>query len=105
EDYLSNKQFTYPVYVHLKGSDLYQNKETGEYVREEFHETPEKYKCLFQEYLSETDILMNGIYWDTGIPRLFEMEDMKKDSFRITTIADITDDVHGSVPCNIGDAT
>jgi alanine dehydrogenase len=48
---------------------------------------------------------MNGVYWDTGIPRLFEMEDMKKESFRIQTIADITDDVHGSVPCNIGDAT
>lgn len=105
DNYLSNKEFTYPVYVHLKGPDLYENKETGEYIREEFHENPEKYKCLFPNYLSETDILMNGVYWDTGIPRLFEMEDMKKDSFKIQTIADITDDVKGSVPCNVGDAT
>ena len=105
EDYLSDKEFTYPVFVHLKGADLYENIETGEYVREEFHANPEKYKCLFPAYLSETDILMNGVYWDTGIPRLFEMEDMQKDSFKITTIADITDDVQGSVPCNLGDST
>ncbi len=103
--YISNKQFAYPVYVHLKGANLYKNKETGEYDRDEFHANHEKYICLFPDYISETDILMNGVYWDTGIPRLFEMEDMQKESFRIQTIADITDDVQGSVPCNIGDST
>ncbi|MEO6683537.1 MAG: NAD(P)-dependent oxidoreductase [Ginsengibacter sp.] len=104
-DYVSDKVFSYPVYVQLKGANLYRNKETGEYIRDEFHESPEKYECLFHNYLSETDVLINGVYWEKGIPRLFEMEDMKKDSFKIRTIADITDDVHGSVPCNIGDAT
>ena len=34
-----------------------------------------------------------------------ELEDMAKANFKITTIADITDDVHGSVPCNLGDTT
>jgi hypothetical protein len=33
------------------------------------------------------------------------MDDLKKDSFNITTIADISDDRNGSVPCNIGDGT
>jgi alanine dehydrogenase len=33
------------------------------------------------------------------------MDDMKKDSFRIKTIADISDDRNGSVPCNYGDNT
>ena len=35
---------------------------------------------------------MNGVYWEEKIPRLFEMEDMKRDNFNITTIADISDD-------------
>jgi hypothetical protein len=48
---------------------------------------------------------MNGIYWATGIPRLFNIEDISDKSFRIQTIADITDDHNGSVPCNIGDGT
>jgi len=33
------------------------------------------------------------------------MEDVKRPDFRIQTIADITDDMNGSVPCNIGDST
>ncbi|MGN6800627.1 MAG: NAD(P)-dependent oxidoreductase [Ginsengibacter sp.] len=98
-------QFSYPVYVHLKGNELYANKLTGKYTRKEFHEHPENYECLFKDYISETDILMNGIYWTEKVPRLFEMDDMKRDDFRIKTIADITDDVNGSVPCNLGDTT
>ncbi|MEO8719724.1 MAG: NAD(P)-dependent oxidoreductase [Ginsengibacter sp.] len=96
-------EFSYPVYVHLKGENLYVNKRTGIYKRKEFHEHPEQYKCLFKNYISETDILLNGVYWQENIPRLFEMDDLKKPDFRIQTIADISDDRHGSVPCNLGD--
>ena len=48
---------------------------------------------------------MNGIYWDRGMPRLFEWEDMEHPAFRLQTIADITDDREGSVPCNLGDSS
>jgi len=104
-DEYKTTNFSYPVYVHLKGADLYLNKLTGKYTRKEFHEHPEKYKCLFDDYISETDILLNGVYWYEKVPRLFEMEDMKKENFRIKSIADISDDKHGSVPCNLGENT
>ena len=104
DEYLE-KKFSYPVYVHLKGADLYMHKRTGKYSRDNFHEHPENYGCKFINYVSETTILLNGIYWNKDIPRLFEMEDMAKPGFNITTIADITDDMHGSVPCNLGDTT
>ena len=104
DEYLE-KKFSYPVYVHLKGADLYMHKRTGKYSRDNFHEHPENYGCKFINYVSETTILLNGIYWNKNIPRLFELEDMAKANFKITTIADITDDVHGSVPCNLGDTT
>jgi len=104
-DEYKTTHFSYPVYVHLKGENLYVNKLTGKYNRKEFHEHPERYQCLFSDYLSETDILLNGVYWQQNIPRLFEMEDMKSESFRIKTIADISDDRNGSVPCNLGDNT
>lgn len=105
EEYKEVKKFDYPVYVHLKGANLYENKEAGIYNREEFHQFPERYRCLFHDYLFDTDILMNGIYWEEKIPRLFEMEDLKDPNFRMNTIADISDDRNGSVPCNLGDAT
>ena len=104
EEYLS-REFTYPVYVHLKGNDLYRHKETGNYQRENFHDHPDQYKSVFEKYCSHTDILMNGIYWEQNIPRLFTMETLQEPSFRIQVIADITDDKNGSVPCNLGDAT
>lgn len=104
EEYLE-RAFSYPVYVHLKGANLYRHKETGKYNREDFHLNPQEYNCIFHPYTKHTDILMNGIYWETRIPRLFEWEDISKEEFWIQTIADITDDYNGSVPCNIGDAT
>jgi saccharopine dehydrogenase (NAD+, L-lysine-forming) len=104
DEYLE-KEFTYPVYVHLKGRDLYLNKENSKYNRNDFHQHPEAYRCIFNQYIPHTDILINGIYWDHGIPRLFEKEDLSRDDFRIKTIADITDDMYGSVPCNLGDST
>ena len=103
-DEFLEKEFTYPVYVHLKGADLYVHKETGKYLRNDFHANPQNYNCRFTDYLSQTDILMNGIYWEKNIPRLFDMEDLQRKDFRIKTIADITDDRNGSVPCNLGDS-
>lgn len=102
DDYLI-RRFSYPVYTQLKGADLYENKETGKYRRQEFHEHPELYKCKFLPYAEQTDILLNGVYWDENVPRLFEKEDVKKDIFIIQTIADVTDDINGSIPINLGD--
>lgn len=102
DDYLI-RRFSYPVYTQLKGADLYVNKKTGKYNRQEFHEHPEEYACKFLPYAAQTDILMNGVYWDKTVPRLFEKEDVKADDFIIKTIADVTDDKEGSVPINAGD--
>jgi saccharopine dehydrogenase (NAD+, L-lysine forming) len=104
EEYV-RKAYAYPVFAHLRGQDLYRHKLTGRYNRDSFHLQPGEYECLFGPYLSQTDILMNGIYWSTDIHALFSMEDLHKPDFRITTIADITNDLKGSIPCNIGDST
>lgn len=104
DDYL-RRRFSYPVYTQLKGPDLYRHKKTGTYSRVDFHDHPGEYECRFLPYAAQTDILMNGIYWDKDVPRLFETEDVAADDFIIQTIADITDDADGSVPINLGDQT
>jgi alanine dehydrogenase len=101
----TGKEFTYPVYVQLKGSDLYTHKEKGTYARDHFHQYPEQYLSKFGPYLSKADILMNGVYWDKNMPRLFEREQIQLKDFRICVIADITDDPFGSVPINLEDGT
>ncbi|MBL7740041.1 MAG: alanine dehydrogenase [Chitinophagaceae bacterium] len=104
DDYV-RRRFSYPVYTQLKGADLYKSRITGKYSRADFHEHPEKYECTFLPYSEQTDILMNGIYWDKNVPRLFELNDVQAETFIIQTIADITDDAGGSVPINLGDQT
>ena len=104
-DEYTSRAYAYPVYVHLKGGDLYRHKTTNTYDRNDFHAHPENYHCLFTNYLKHTHILMNGIYWEPGIAPLFTMDDLKEDDYALTTIADITDDAHGSVPCNLGDSS
>lgn len=104
DEYLT-RRFSYPVYTQLKGQDLYRHKQTGTYSRIDFHEHPEMYDCIFLPYSEQTDILLNGIYWDKNVPRLFEKEAVQSDTFIIQTIADITDDAGGSVPINLGDQT
>jgi alanine dehydrogenase len=104
-DEFKSRKYAYPVYVHLKGKDLYERKDTGTYERNDFHANPEAYQCLFKAYLASAQILMNGVYWEKGIPPLFSLEDLRNEESVLTTIADITDDAFGSVPCNLGDAS
>lgn len=104
EEFLINS-YAYPVYTQLKAGELYLRKTDKTYSREDFHAHPENYDCKFLPYVTASDILMNGIYWDKNIEPLFSWADLAKDNFRIRVIADITDDAQGSIPCNLGDGT
>lgn len=103
-EYLA-REFQYPVFTQLKGHDLYRHQSGIKYNRDDFHENPSAYTSLFIPYTKQTDILMNGTYWDENVPRLFEAAQIGENDFKIRTIADITDDKFGSVPINLGDAT
>ncbi|HUQ64970.1 MAG TPA: NAD(P)-dependent oxidoreductase [Flavitalea sp.] len=103
-EYLS-RSFPYPVFTQLKGADLYAPINGGTYKRDDFHNEPSRYKSLFEPYSQVSDILMNGIYWDIDVPRLFESAQVASPHFKTRTIADITNDKYGSVPINLGDST
>jgi len=102
-DEFLEKKFSYPVYTQIKGADLYEHKIDKTYSREDFHLHPENYQCKFLPYALVADILMNGVYWEKNIPRLFEKADIQREGFKIQTISDISDDAGGSVPINLGD--
>jgi len=104
EEFLINS-YAYPVYTQLKAGELYLRRSDKTYSRDDFHTSPENYECRFLPYVTASDILMNGIYWEEGIAPLFTWNDLAKDNFRIQVIADITDDTNGSIPCNLGDST
>ncbi|MGH2643275.1 MAG: alanine dehydrogenase, partial [Chitinophagaceae bacterium] len=98
-------EYKYPVYTQLKAGELYLRKKDKVYNRDDFHRHPEDYECKFLPFITAADILMNGIYWTEKMPPLFTWDDLMKEQFRIKVIADITNDTHGSIPCNLGDST
>ena len=104
DEYLE-KSFAYPVYTQIKGPELYRRRIDKTYSRDQFHLHPELYECKFLPYAYVSDILMNGVYWEKNIPRLFDRTDVQDPKFRIVTIADVADDAGGSVPINLGDQT
>jgi saccharopine dehydrogenase (NAD+, L-lysine forming) len=103
-DEFLERKFAYSVFTQLKGSGLYEHAGGGSYHREDFHRRPQEYRCKFLPFTRAADILINGVYWDKNMPRLFDWTDLGGAEFRIQTIADITDDQGGSVPCNLGDS-
>ncbi len=104
QDYV-NTDYDEPVYTLLKDGDLYARIDDGRFDRQEFYTQPELYECVYNRYIPYTDILINGIYWEETIDRLFTKDDVRQEGWRSSVIADVTCDINGSVPINVGAST
>lgn len=104
ENQFLHEEFEEPVFVHLNSPELYEHKSNKPWDTKHFYANHTEYKSRFTPYLSVCDLLMNGIFWNQSLPRLFEVEDTKNQDFNIKVIADISCDVNGSVPITF-DAT
>ena len=97
EQYLF-QQFEEPVYTQID-VDIYTKRKDGKpFEFEHFFKNPEQYKSNFKTFYKTTDLLIMAAYWDPKAPRLFELDDIKDNAFKIRVIADITCDIDGSIP-------
>ena len=97
------KVFSEPVFADLLTENLYERIDGKAYDRSDFHHDPTRYRCVFRYYLPQCDMLINGIYWDERMDRLFSENDTRLTTFRPKVIADISCDINGSVPITIRD--
>jgi alanine dehydrogenase len=97
------KVFSEPVFAQLLTENLYERIDGKAYDRSDFHHDPTRYRCVFRYYLPQCDMLINGIYWDERMDRLFSENDTRMSTFRTKVIADISCDINGSVPITIRD--
>lgn len=72
----------------------------------DYYENPEKYRPVFEGYLSHLTLLVNAIYWSPRYPRFVTKEALKKlwtgaSRPRLLVIGDISCDVDGSVECTV----
>jgi saccharopine dehydrogenase (NAD+, L-lysine-forming) len=91
--------FNEPVYTQLCSSDYNARRDGRVWDTPDFHRNPQEYKSTFDKFLPVTDLLIACAYWDPAAPKLFSEAETQQPSFHINTIADVTCDVDGSIPC------
>jgi len=99
-DYLT-RDFDVPVFCRIGPEHYAKHKNNHEFDFAHFAKNPQEYESTFRPYTKVTDLLITGHYWDPRSPIFFSREDMKKDDFRISVIADISCDVNGPIPSTI----
>ena len=81
------------------------------FVLQEYYDHPERYEGCFAPHLENLSVLVNAIYWTERYPRLFSLEQLAAmyppdgAQPRLRVIGDITCDIGGSVPCNLGETS
>ena len=96
-----HQYFDDPVYVMLSSSDFNRRKSDGGFEKQEFYTNPELYESHFLKFAEEGEILISTHYWDPDAPKLFKLEEINNADFGISVIADVSCDVHGSVPTTL----
>ncbi len=77
----------------------------GVFDLQDYFDHPEKYQAKFNPYLSQMNILVNCIYWDTPYPRLITTDEIKshyKVNPSLLVVGDITCDIDGAIQFNTG---
>jgi saccharopine dehydrogenase (NAD+, L-lysine-forming) len=96
-DYL-HRDFRVPVYTQLRSRDYHRRRDGLAWDTAHFHQHPELYDADFARFLPLSELLIACAYWNPAAPRLFAEADTQRPDFRLTTIADVTCDIDGSIP-------
>jgi saccharopine dehydrogenase (NAD+, L-lysine-forming) len=99
------QQFDEPVYTQIDVDIYTKHREDKPFSFYHFFSNPQEYVSNFHAFSKTTDVLIMAAFWDPNAPRLFEIEDVKDEGFKIRVIADITCDINGSVPTTIRPTT
>ena len=106
-DEYNYEQFDEPVYAQLNNSHMFYAPGQTHFDNVHYHKHTSEYRSKFLRFTKNTDIFINGIYWDQTMPSFFTAEDMRSPEFRIKVIGDITCDIapEASVPSTIRAST
>jgi alanine dehydrogenase len=96
-----------PVYTQLDLQDMYFHPDHEGFNAQHYYQNFKEYKTRFKPYTKCTDLMINGIYWEPGVPAFFKRDQMKHPDFTIQVIADITCDIapDSSIPSTLRPST
>ena len=93
-----HKTFPDPVYYMASPTEYVKHKNDIDFTLNDFFTNPADYESNFLRFAQVSQILIAAHYWDVRSPRLFSLDDVKSDNFKIKLIGDISCDIDGSVP-------
>ena len=96
--------FHEPVYTNVDVLD-YNYSNSIENSISNFYSYPEKFESTFSKFFPVTDIYFAGHYHNPNAPKLITNNNLKKKSFNIDVIADISCDINGPIACTIRPST
>lgn len=102
-----NHSYSEPVFTQISSLEYVKKKDGSAFTKKEFYKNPENFKSNFLPFQQQSDILINGMYWDNSAPALFTLNDLRDKTFSIKVIADVTCDIApvASVPTTIKAST
>jgi len=73
---------------------------------QDYFDHPERYESRFEDFLPSFTLLVNAVYWEKRYPRFVTWAGLKRlaetaSTIKLSGIADITCDTHGSIECNV----
>ncbi len=73
---------------------------------QEYFDHPERYESRFERFLPSFTLLVNAVYWEKRYPKFVTWAGLKRlaestPAVKLSGIADITCDTHGSIECNV----
>lgn len=73
---------------------------------QEYFDHPERYQSRFEQFLPSFTLLVNAVYWEKRYPQFVTWSGLKRlaansAALKLSGIADITCDTHGSIECNV----
>ena len=99
-----HKHFDEPVYTNIDVLDYNYSNSIDNSISN-FYNFPEKFESTFYKFSSVADIYFAGHYHNPKAPKLITINDMKKSSFNIDVVADISCDIDGPIACTIRPST
>ena len=105
-DYLS-RSFDEPIFTQLRTRDYVVRRDGAPFTAEDYHREPGEFTSVFAPFYRSSDIMINGIYWDSRAPAFFSREEMRHPDYRISVIADVTCDIApvSSIPATLRPTT
>ena len=104
-DALLSETFNEAVFARLDLHQYNARMDGKPFDMDEFVADATGYKSTFMPYAEVADMYIAGHYWAEGSPFLFTRDDMKRSTWKVKVVADVSCDIDGPVACTLRPST